>query len=94
MGVSHHRALQTSGQGWAGSKAVHGMECGGACTRSTADLSQQGLLPEVHCTACTKRCAHQNDRIPKNPGLCALVAYIAGVHHQPMGAGHMTVLQL
>ena len=39
--------------------------------RSTADLSQQGLLPEVHCTACTKRCAHQNDRIPKNPGLCA-----------------------
>ena len=26
VGVTHHRALQTSGQGWAGSKAVHGME--------------------------------------------------------------------
>ena len=31
-----------------------------------------------------------------NPGLYALVAYIAGgtSHHQPMGVGHMTVLQL
>ena len=31
-----------------------------------------------------------------NPGSCALVVYIAGdtLHHQPMGAGHMTVLQL
>ena len=33
---------------------------------STGDLSQQGLLPEVYRTACTRRCAHQNDRIPKN----------------------------
>ena len=32
----------------------------------------------------------------KDPGLCDLEAYIAGdtLHHQPMGAGHMTVLQL
>ena len=66
------------------------------CTRSTGDLSQQGLLPEVYHTACTRRCAHQNDRIPKNPRSCALVVYIAGdtLRHQPMGAGHMTVLQL
>ena len=28
--IAHHRALQTSGQGWADSKAVHGMECSGA----------------------------------------------------------------
>ena len=28
--VAHHRALQTSGQGWADSKTVHGMECSGA----------------------------------------------------------------
>ena len=28
-GIAHHRALQTSGGGWAGSKAVHGMECNG-----------------------------------------------------------------
>ena len=32
----------------------------------------------------------------KDPGLCSLVAYIAGdtLHHQPMGAGQMTVLHL
>ena len=29
-GIAHHRALQTSRRGWAGSKAVHGMECSGA----------------------------------------------------------------
>ena len=28
--VAHHRALQTSGRGWADSKAVHRMECSGA----------------------------------------------------------------
>ena len=63
---------------------------------STGDLSQQGLLPEVHCTACTKGVLTKNDQIPKNPGSYALVVYIAGdtLCHQPMGAGHMTVLQL
>ena len=32
----------------------------------------------------------------QDPGLCAPMAYIAGdtSRHQPMGAGHMTVLQL
>ena len=32
----------------------------------------------------------------KDPELCALEAYIAGdtLHHQPMGVGHVTVLQL
>ena len=29
-GIAHHRVLQTSGQGWADSKAVHRMECSGA----------------------------------------------------------------
>ena len=60
--------------------------------RSTGDLSQQGLLPEVYRTACTRGCAHQNDQIPKNPGSCTLVVYIAGdtSHHQPMGASYMT----
>ena len=32
-GVAHHRALQTSGRGWADSKAVHRMECSGARSR-------------------------------------------------------------
>ena len=29
-GIAHHRVLQTSGRGWADSKAVHGMKCSGA----------------------------------------------------------------
>ena len=74
-------------------------------TRSTGDPSQQGLLPEVYHTASTGRCAHLHDRMlnkPTNyqqrtdPRSCAWVVYIAGdtLRHQPMGAGHMTVLQL
>ena len=73
--------------------------------RSTGDPSQQGLLPEVYRTASTGRCAHLHDQVLNkptnyqqrtNPGSCTLVVYIAGdtLCHQPMGAGHMTVLQL
>ena len=70
--------------------------------RSTGDPSQQGLLPVVYRTASTGRCAHQRtiNKEPTNkqtdPRSCARVVYIAGdsLHHQPMGAGHMTVLQL
>ena len=73
--------------------------------RSTGDPSQQGLLPEVYRTASTGRCAHLHDRMlnkPTNyqqrtdPRSCVRVVYIAGdtLRHQPMGAGHMTVLQL
>ena len=39
-GIAHHRALQTSGRGWADSKAVHGTECSGGCARSTGGPSQ------------------------------------------------------
>ena len=73
--------------------------------RSTGDPSQQGLLPEVYRTASTGRCAHLHDRVlnkPTNyqqrtdPRSCVRVVYIAGdtLRHQPMGAGHMMVLQL
>ena len=73
--------------------------------RSTGDPSQQGLLPEVYRTASTGRCAHLHNRVlnkPTNyqqrtdPRSCVRVVYIAGdtLRHQPMGAGHMTVLQL
>ena len=73
-------------------------------TRSTGDPSQQGLLPVVYRTASTRRCAHLYDQVlnkPTNyqqrtdPRSCARVVYIAGdtLRHQPMGAGHMTVLQ-
>ena len=74
------------------------------CARSTGDLSQQGLLPDVYHTASTGKCAHLHDQMlnkPTNyqqttdPRSCARVVYIAGdtLHHQPMGIGHMTVLQ-
>ena len=73
--------------------------------RSTGDPSQQGLLPVVYRTASTGRCAHLHDRMlnkPMNyqprtdPRSCVRVVYIAGdtLRHQPMGAGHMMVLQL
>ena len=71
--------------------------------RSTGDLSQQGLLPEVYRTASTGWCAHlrdqqtinnkRTDHQDQDPEPCALAIYIAddALHHQPMGAGHMNV---
>ena len=62
-GIAHHRALQTSGRGWAVSKAVHGMECGGGaltlleiplsrgcCLKCTVLPVQEGVL--THTTEC------------------------------------------
>ena len=69
--------------------------------RATGGSSQQGLLPKVYRTACTRWYAHQsvqinNEPTTKNPRSCARVVYIAGdtLCHQPMGASHMTMLQL
>ena len=56
---------------------------------STGDLSQQGLLPEVHCTACTKGVFTKTTKYQRPRALfCALEAYIAGdtLHHQPNGS--------
>ena len=63
MGIAHHRVLQTSGRGWADSKAVHGTECkGGAhallevplsrgcCLKCTVLPVQGGVL--THTTEC------------------------------------------
>ena len=62
-GIVHHRVLQTSGRGWAVSKAVHGMECGGGvlalleiplsrgcCLKCTVLPVQEGVL--THTTEC------------------------------------------
>ena len=66
------------------------------CASSTGDLSKQGLLPEVPCTACTKDVFTKTTKYQRDPELCALETYIAGDTscHQPMGVGHVTVLQL
>ena len=62
-GIAPHRVLQTSGRGWAGSKAVHGMECSGGmlalleiplsrgcCLKCTVLPVQEGVL--THTTEC------------------------------------------
>ena len=38
-GIAHHRVFQTSGRGWADSKAVHGMECRGGAHALLDSLS-------------------------------------------------------
>ena len=60
----------------------------------------------MYRTASTGRCAHLYDRVlnkptsyqqrTTDPRSCVRVVYIASdtLHHQPMGASHMTMLQL
>ena len=103
MSSEYLRALQTSWRGWADSKAVHSMEC-----RGGAHALLEGYL-SVGAAACDALyCQHwevyylklvltlkePNNRLT-DPGPSAWVVFIAGdtLHHQPMGAGHMTVLQ-
>ena len=102
-GIAHHRALQTSGRGWADSKAVHGMECSGARSLYWRSLSAGAAACSVLCCQYREVCSptqpnakQANELSTKNHGSCILVVYIAGdtLRHPPMGAGHMTVLQL
>ena len=100
-GNAYHRALQTSWRGWADSKAVHSM-CGGAlalledslsrgcCLQCSVLLALGGVLPNLKLELSHKEPKQQTD-----PRSCARVVYIAGdtLRHQPMGTGHMTVLQ-
>ena len=95
--------LQTSWQGWADSKAVHSMECvggtlalledslsRGCCLQCSVLLVLGGVLPNLELELSHKEPKQQTD-----PRSCARVVYIAGdtLRHQPMGMGHMTVLQ-
>ena len=101
-GIAHHWALQTSGRGWADSKAVHGMECNGARTLYWRSLSVGAAACCVLYCQYRKVCsptlpnARQANELSTttDPRSCARVVYIAGdtLRHQPMGAGHMTVL--
>ena len=103
-GIAHHRALQTSGRGWADSKAVHRMECSGARSLYWRSLSAGAAAWSVPYCQYREVCSptRPNANKPTNyqqrtdPRSCARVVYIAGdtLRHQPMGAGHMTVLQL
>ena len=102
--IAHYRVLQTSGRGWADSKAVHGMECSGARSLYWRSLSAGAAAWSVLycqyrevCSPTPPNAKQANELSTKNrPWSCVRVVYIAGdtLRHQPMGAGHMTVLQL
>ena len=91
-------------RGWADSKAVHGMECSGAHSlywRSLSVGAAAGSVPYCQykevCSPTQPNAKQANElSTTTDPRSCARVVYIAGdtLHHQPMGAGHMTVLQL
>ena len=101
-GIAHHRALQTSGEAGLTSKAVHGMECSGVRSlywRSLSVGAAAGSVPYCQykgvCSP-TRPNAKQANKLSTttDPRSCARAVYIAGdtLRHQPMGAGHMTVL--
>ena len=102
-GIAHHRALQTSGRGWADSKAVHGMECSGACSLYWRSLSAGAAACSVPYCQYREVCSPTRPNANKptnyqqrtNPRACTLVVFIAcdTLRQQPMGANHMTVLQ-
>ena len=91
-------------RGWADSKAVHGMECSGARSlywRSLSVGAAAGSVPYCQykevCSPTRPNAKEANElSTTTDPRSCAQVVYIAGdtLHHQPMGAGHMTMLQL
>ena len=102
-GIAHHRALQTSGRGWADSKAVHGMACSGACSLYWRSLSAGAAAWSVPycqyrevCLPTWPSAQQANELSQRTTQSRVWVVYIAGdtLRHQPMGAGHMTVLQL
>ena len=94
-GNTYHRALQTSWWGRADSKAVHSMECRGGTLALLEDSLSVGAAAcdALHCLKL--ELSHKEPKQQTDPRSCARVVYIAGdtLRHQPMGAGHMTVLQ-
>ena len=62
----------------------------GCCLQCSVLLALGGVLPNLELELSHKEPKQQTDRRS-----CAQVVYIAGdtLHHQPMGMGHMTVLQ-
>ena len=83
--------------------AVHGMECSGARSlywRSLSVGAAAGSVPYCQykevCSPARPNAKQANElSTTTDPRSCARVVYIAGdtLHQQPIGAGHMTVLQ-
>ena len=88
-----HRCLTSLGApdlwtrlGWLQGSTRNGMKWG--ALTSSGDHSQQGCYLKFTVLLVQRVCS-PDDQIPKDPGLCALEAYIAGdtLRHQPMGGG-------
>ena len=79
--------------GWLQSSTRNGMKWG---TLTLLEISHsRGCYLKFTVLLVQRVCSPKRPNT-KDSGLCALVAYIAGdtSRHQPMGVGHMTVLQL
>ena len=77
--------------GWLQSSTQNGMKWG---VLTLLEISQsRGCYLKFAVLHVQRVCSPKRPNT-KDPGLCALEAYIAGdtLRHQPMGVGHMTVL--
>ena len=75
---------------WGHARATGGLSLSrGCCLQCSVLLALGGVLPNLEL-----KLSHKEPK-QQTPRSCARVVYIAGdtLHHQPMGAGHMTVLQ-
>ena len=95
-----HRCLSLPGApdcwirlGWLQSSTWNGMKWG---TLTLLEISHSRGCYQKFAVLLVQRVCSQRQPNTKDPGLCALEAYIAGdtLRHQPMGAGRVTVLQL
>ena len=79
--------------GWLQSSTWNGMKWG---TLNLLEISHSRGCYLKFAILLVKRVCSPKQPNTKDPRLCALEAYIAGdtLHHQPMGVGHVMVLQL
>ena len=76
---------------WGRTRATGGLSLSrGCCLQCSVLLALGGVLPKLELEL-----SHKEPKQRNPPRSCARVVYIAGdtLRHQPMGAGHMTVLQ-
>ena len=95
-----HRCLSLQGTpdlwirlGWLQSSTLNGMKWGAL---TLLEISHSRGCYLKFAVLLIQRVCSPKWPNTKDPGLCALEAYIAGdtLRHQPMGVGHVTVLQL
>ena len=76
---------------WGRARTTGGLSLSrGCCLQCSVLLALGGVLPDLEL-----KLSHKEPKQQTDPRSCARVVYIAGdtLRHQPMGTGHMTVLQ-